>query len=163
MSGAGAVHEISLVPVSTLDLPVLATLHGACFDEGWGLGLLGSILADPNAFGLLARHRSWPAGFLLCRVVHDEGEVLSLGVAPAFRRRGLARRLLDEARQRTAAAGARFLCLEVAEDNRAARALYRATGFAEVERRPEYYRRPGGVAVAALTLRLGLVRQTLRT
>ena len=47
--------------------------------------------------------------------------------------------------------------LEVAEDNRAARALYAAAGFASVGRRPAYYARPGAAdAVAALILRRDL-------
>jgi ribosomal-protein-alanine N-acetyltransferase len=50
-------------------------------------------------------------------------------------------------------AGARPVLLEVAEDNPAAIALYGNTGFAVVGRRPAYYRRQIGPAVAALALR----------
>ena len=41
--------------------------------------------------------------------------------------------------------------LEVAEDNAAARALYRAAGWNETGRRRGYYPRPGG-ALDAITL-----------
>ena len=46
--------------------------------------------------------------------------------------------------------GANIIHLEVAEDNRAACALYRAEGFQSVGRRPDYYLRAGGRRVAAV-------------
>jgi ribosomal-protein-alanine N-acetyltransferase len=49
------------------------------------------------------------------------------------------------------------LFLEVAEDNAAARRLYESYGFKQIGRRPGYYKRPGGPAMAALTMRCNLV------
>ena len=49
--------------------------------------------------------------------------------------------------------GAAKLFLEVAEDNAPAQHLYHMLGFTAVGRRPGYYRRKTGPAVAALTLR----------
>jgi ribosomal-protein-alanine N-acetyltransferase len=59
---------------------------------------------------------------------------------------------VQAAAARAAAVGAASLFLEVAEDNAAGRALYDGLGFASVGRRPAYYARPGGPAVAALVL-----------
>ncbi len=55
------------------------------------------------------------------------------------------------------------MSLEVAEDNHAAQALYAATGFDRVGRRPGYDRQPGGAAVAALVLRRDLSPHALRS
>ena len=52
-----------------------------------------------------------------------------LFVAPAARQRGVARALLNRARDFAAADGARRLVLETAEDNRAAQALYESLGY----------------------------------
>ena len=60
--------------------------------------------------------------------------------------------LLRAALARAAAAGSARVFLEVAEDNAAARALYLRHGFAQVGRRPAYYRRGQTRAAAALVL-----------
>jgi ribosomal-protein-alanine N-acetyltransferase len=52
--------------------------------------------------------------------------------------------------------GVRALFLEVDEANAAARALYARFGFAEVGRRPAYYRTASGVKSTALVLRRAL-------
>lgn len=84
------------------------------------------------------------AGFLVMRATApDEAEILNLAVAPAWRRRGLARLLLE----RVAFAQPRALFLEVRESNSTARALYAAMGFAECGRRPGYYREPDEAAI----------------
>jgi ribosomal-protein-alanine N-acetyltransferase len=93
-----------------------------------------------------------PAGLVLARVVAADCEILTLGVAPPWRRRGVARRLLSAALAESRRAGARAVFLEVAEDNPAAQAFYRAEGFTRVGLRADYYRRPGAAPVAALVL-----------
>jgi ribosomal-protein-alanine acetyltransferase len=66
-------------------------------------------------------------------------DILTVGVLPAARRRGIARRLvaalLDEAVRR----GATEAFLEVRVDNHPARELYRSEGFAEIGVRQGYY------------------------
>ena len=92
-------------------------------------------LGLPGTFGLLD-----PAGaMVLARGAAEQAEILTLAVVPSLRRQGRARSLLRAAARRAAAAGAREIVLEVAEDNCAARALYSAVGYAEVGRRRRYY------------------------
>ena len=92
------------------------------------------------------------SGYLLLRIVVDEAEVLDLGVAPAARRQGLGRALLDAAHHHVARAGAAKMFPEVAEDNRPAQGLYASLGYIETGRRAGYYLRPDGRRVDALTL-----------
>jgi ribosomal protein S18 acetylase RimI-like enzyme len=61
------------------------------------------------------------------------GEIVTLDVAPEHRRRGLGRRLMEEALRAIRKRGHRRAALDVDRDNAAAIALYRALGFA-VER-----------------------------
>jgi ribosomal-protein-alanine N-acetyltransferase len=79
------------------------------------------------------------AGFLVTRAVaSDEVEILNLAVAPALRRRGIARSLLSLLVENVC--GAVFL--EVRESNSTARDFYHSIGFKEVGRRPDYYTEP---------------------
>lgn len=143
--------------VGRFDLDLLAVLSEACFDEShWHRKAVAEVLAMPGAFGVMVLVEGAPAGFLLARVAVDECEILSLGVQPCYRRRGLARRLLREALAQAVSAGGRAVFLEVGEDNDSARKLYASEGFEQVGRRPEYYHRPCGVAIAALIFRRAL-------
>ena len=58
----------------------------------------------------------------------------ALAVFPAFRRRGLARYMLDNAGQNTAGQGPQALI--TGSDNHAALGLYHSAGFTEIARRP---------------------------
>ena len=78
-------------------------------------------------------------GFLLARqIAPEEREILNLAVAPAERRRGVARQLLDAELARQP--GAWFL--EVRESNAAALGLYQRLGFQQVGVRQAYYHDP---------------------
>lgn len=143
------------------DLPAVAALHARCFDEPWRPELIGRIAQAPGGFGLLWQSEGKPLGFVLGRSNGARGEVLSLGVAPAARQRGVARALMNAAIEGVSRRGLRTLYLEVAEDNDAALRLYRDLGFAPVGRRPGYYTRPEAEAVDALTLRRAIVPATV--
>jgi ribosomal-protein-alanine N-acetyltransferase len=142
----------SIRPLEATELALLARLHGACFEDAWSEATLAGLLASPGAFAFLADQGE---GFVLARAVAGEAEILSLGVLAAFRRKGIARRLLSAAAAEVRCRGAERLFLEVASDNAAALALYRRAGFAQVGRRTGYYHRPAG-AVAAKVLALNL-------
>ena len=156
MSGSGdPVPQLAVRAVQPFDVALLARLHGEAFDPEWGRDEIVSLLAMPGAFGLLALDAGAPVGFLIARVAAGEAEILSLGVAPPARRRGVGRMLLDAALA-AAAEGAERMFLEVAEDNAAARALYAAAAFRAVGRRPAYYRRPGVANAPAVVLERAL-------
>lgn len=136
---------------TTVDPAALAALHATGFERGWSAAALADLLDQPGVMVMTA-----PDGFILIRVVADEAEILTLAVHPQARGRGQGARLTRQAAAAAAAAGARRLFLEVAEDNTAARALYRRTGFESVGRRPRYYARAGAAPVDALLLSLNL-------
>jgi ribosomal-protein-alanine N-acetyltransferase len=83
----------------------------------------------------------------------DAIEILTVGVVPEARRRGVARLLLADLLAAGTRRGAREAFLEVRVDNVAARELYRSDGFAEIGRRRGYY---DGGRVDAVTMRKAL-------
>ncbi len=93
------------------------------------------------------------AGFVLSRCALDEAEILTIAVAPEFRRRGIGSTLLAAHLARLAAQGVKALFLEVEAGNRAALALYAQFDFRQIGERKAYYRRADGTAAAALMLR----------
>jgi [ribosomal protein S18]-alanine N-acetyltransferase len=146
-------------PIPPVAVEALAILHRACFpDDPWEAGALARIMALSGGFGWLAFEDEEPAGFILVRDLGNECEVLSLGVAPRWRRRGIAQDLLRTAMEEATRRNLPSMVLEVAVDNEAANDLYRAAGFVAVGRRPRYYQRPDG-RIDAMILRLALPRK----
>jgi ribosomal-protein-alanine N-acetyltransferase len=141
-------------PLGPLDLAVAAALHANCFDDGWNEAAMAEILAMPGSFGALARIGDEPVGVVIVLAVGPEAEILTLGILSKFRRRGVARRLLAWVADRLSDVGCQRLLLEVAEDNAAARALYAKLDFAQIARRPSYYRRRAGTAAAIVLARV---------
>jgi ribosomal-protein-alanine N-acetyltransferase len=136
-------HALVIRPVEGFDLPVLTALHAACFteprDQPWTQRSFSEVLQMPGAGARIAALGDEPVGFAVARVVADEAELLLIGIHPAHRRAGHGRVLLDHLFDSLRRAGAERLFLEVAENNQAATAFYRAAGFEPVGRRPNYY------------------------
>lgn len=160
---AGAV---AIVPMTIEHITVLMQYEQAMFGtEAWPASAYRAELADTDhRCYLVAEGHSTTAnpravagaeliGWAGVRVIADSADVLTVGVVPAARRRGIAHRLLvallSEARRR----GATEAFLEVRQDNHAAQALYERAGFAQVGLRPGYYE---GGRVAAVVMRRAL-------
>lgn len=92
------------------------------------------------------------ASFLIGRVVLDEAEILTFATRPDVQRQGLGRSVLLRFEVMARAKGVSRIHLEVAEDNKAARALYLASGYSQMGLRPSYYTKNDGSEVAALIL-----------
>jgi len=149
-----APFRVEAVAASPMLSETLAALHAVCVtdlpQEPWSAGAISTLLGTPGAIGLIALGPGGEAlGFTIGRATGDEGEIITLCVAPAARRQGVASALVD--RLRNDLAPCRRLLLEVAVTNRPARELYENLGFSEVGRRRGYYRR-GGRTVDALVL-----------
>jgi ribosomal-protein-alanine N-acetyltransferase len=145
-----------ITPVPTGAAVPLSAMHRACFpDDPWDAAALERILALVGGFGYLAWQGDTPVGFILARDLGGEVEVLSVGVLPHWRRRGIGRALIDAVVTNAEQGRLGSIILEVATGNEAARRLYAAFGFVQVGRRPRYYRQLGDRA-DALILRRGV-------
>jgi ribosomal-protein-alanine N-acetyltransferase len=83
-------------------------------------------------------------------------EVLTVGVAPAARQKGIGKALMTAALDAARQAGAETAFLEVAVDNPAAVALYAGLGFRRAGLRRGYYDRGEAGRADALVMRLDL-------
>lgn len=172
------ITPVEIVPVGEPGAALVAGLMAKSVDEVWSEREIGRILALPGARGFVAAQKRAdgaraagspvagspvaesggppePLGFALVLAAAGECELLSIGVVPTARRRGVARRLLAAAIAAAQELGAARMVLEVAADNGPARAFYAVTGFAAAGRRPGYYRsRPGPPRDALILERL---------
>ena len=79
------------------------------------------------------------AGYILVFLYTKSGRIYSLGVAPEYRRRGIASLLIERAEEIVMGRHKNRLSLEVRADNLVARRLYEALGFLEEKSLPAYY------------------------
>jgi GNAT superfamily N-acetyltransferase len=101
--------------------------------------MLDKVVADlrqhPSAVTFLAFWEELPVGFATCFLGYSTFKAAPLlnihdiAVSADYRRRGIARRLLDGIAREASKMGCCRLTLEVREDNPAATALYRSSGF----------------------------------
>ena len=133
------------------DMEEASALESLCFDSSWS----GEQYREAWRGGWLIAFGAFAAGSLACfasfSAAGGEAEVLNIATHPAWRRRGLAERLLRFALAQLAAGqGPAAVFLDVDETNAPALALYRKIGFAVTGRRRRYY---GGIHDAILMSR----------
>jgi [ribosomal protein S18]-alanine N-acetyltransferase len=128
-----------IVPARAGDDENLAGIHARSFAMPWGEADFARFAADPLVDIYIACDGRRVAGFIILRTVADEAEILSVAVAPAWRRRGAGKRLVEKACAAAETRGARAVFLEVAKTNKGAIQLYERLGFACVGRRERYY------------------------
>lgn len=147
---------MTLLPVTAADAALLAQAHAFGFDAPWSAADITALLDGHGSFGFLVVEAGRPVGMILCRVVLEDAEILTVAVDPARREHGVGRALVQAAVDRAHLAGATAVFLEVAVDNPAALALYTRAGFRRAGLRSGYYDRGPAGLVDAIAMRLDL-------
>jgi len=144
-----------LRPVGLEACFILADLHDRAFPRPWSALEFEELLTSPGVFAVMgeAGEPAVEKGFIFCRSIAGEAEILTIAVDPAARRRGWGGALVEMAAGIATETGSEAMFLEVASDNTAAIALYAATGFARVGLRKGYYPHPDGARDAIVMRR----------
>lgn len=133
---------VTVVAMRTEHIDALMPYERAMFGtEAWTAGGYRSELADTlRRHYLIAQGEQGELlGWAGVMVIADSAEILTVGVVPSARRRGIARQLLEGLLAEVCRRGAVEAFLEVRVDNEAAQSLYTREGFAKVGLRPGYY------------------------
>lgn len=143
------------------DLDALVELERSCFSVPWTREQLKCELPDVRHEFLVAEGEDGSLlGYVAMMTVLDEGDISNVAVAPAARRRGIARALVAHMLQLAQRRELSFVTLEVREHNDGAIALYQQAGFVPVGRRRGYYERPREDAIL-MTITLSKEDNTL--
>lgn len=129
-------------PACDADVRALAALDRSCFAfDAWSAQSIRESLNLPTTRSYVLDDEGTIAAFALVQFLGPEAEILTIATKPAYRRQGLARRVIRKI-LRDQKEGTVFL--EVAADNEGAIALYEACGFTLMGRRKGYYKREKG-------------------
>ncbi len=148
---------VRIRPAGPADLDALARLEAVSFVSSWNRKSLAAELDQPTSVFLLLEEQgngnnaANPVAYLCARLLPPEAELLRIAVAPAARRRGYGRRLLERLLVELCRHSITVLHLEVSAANSAALKFYETLGFSPTGRRPGYYDQ-GRTAARLLTL-----------
>lgn len=135
-----ATLQVEVVPMRRRHLRSVLRIAEKTGSPAWSLGLfLGELSGQAGRLYVVARVGGTTVGFAGMIFPAPDGHVTTISVDPAWRRCGIASRLLLVLCRRALEVGCEALTLEVRASNEAAIGLYRAFGFAPAGVRKNYY------------------------
>ena len=132
---------MKIVPMERAHVAQITQLERENFSAPWDEASLLHELENPLSLWLTALDGDAVAGYIGSQSVLGESDMMNLAVAPAYRRQGVGRALVERLLWELAEDN-HCLTLEVRASNEAAIALYESLGFRQVGRRPRYYQHP---------------------
>jgi len=122
------------------DMRAVLEMEAQCFEFPWREADFTRCLRQANCIGLVADDLATArlAGFVIYENHKTRTHVLSLAVAPGYRRRGVARAMIENLKGKLTPRRQRIL-LEVRETNLAAQLCFRQLGFRAVSVLRDFY------------------------
>jgi ribosomal-protein-alanine N-acetyltransferase len=145
---------VNVRPTTEQDIaPVLALESAAFGTDAWSHASLVEELTSAGRRAVVAAEADGSViGYAVTMRSGDVVDLHRIAVAPERRRTGVARKLLAEVQRTARADGGERMMLEVSVENESALAFYATAGFAEIDRRPRYYRDGADAVVLCLDL-----------
>jgi ribosomal-protein-alanine N-acetyltransferase len=140
---------VQIIEAGMAHLPVLGALQQQAFADPaisgspWSEQAIAGMLGMPGVATRLLHQDGQALGMAMWRGVADEAELLTLGLLPSARGRGLGLVLMRDGLTLLDGWGITHLFLEVSVSNNPAISLYRHCGFDIVGRRRNYYSHDG--------------------
>ncbi len=130
---------IEIAPLEPKHLDEIEKIERASYPTPWSRTMFAGEIARTSSICLGAFRLRRLVGYLIVSRYPDAWHVMNIAVAPAWRRRGVATRLLEELFARADGAGRRGYTLEVRVSNGQAIRLYEELGFEARGIRRGYY------------------------
>lgn len=137
------------------DLDAVLRIEHRVFSDPWSPDSFAPEFDDPYTWFHVAEIDGAMVGYVVARIVAQQGEIANIAVDPAFQSTGLGGKLLDAAIAAAEAAECEAVWLEVRVSNDPARRLYASRGFEMIGRRRGYYRSPVEDALVLRRVRTG--------
>ena len=138
---------VNLRPVTTEDAANLAQLEARIFEtDAWPEADIAGMLGVPNVYGMAAAIDGEDLGYGLLQVAPKAvADILTIGVVPEARRKGVAEAVLKAMFEKAKEHEVPSVFLEVRASNKAAHAFYEKHGAKVAGKRPGYYRAQEGL------------------
>jgi ribosomal-protein-alanine N-acetyltransferase len=132
---------IELRKLKLRDLGAIEEIERASYPTPWSRSMFAGELAKPSSIclGAVDGDQDELVGYLIISRYVDAWHVMNIAVAPTYRRKGIARALMERLFEVTERDARRGYTLEVRVSNDAAISLYEALGFRARGIRRGYY------------------------
>lgn len=124
------------------DLLQVAAIEKANFSVPWSLESFRESMELEHTIYMVAEEQENIMGYCGMYRVFNEGEIVNVAVAEAYRRRKVASQLLEQLFAQSSELKVDNFFLEVRESNQPAIQLYKKLGFAEAGIRKNFYEKP---------------------
>jgi [ribosomal protein S18]-alanine N-acetyltransferase len=124
------------------DVDRVSELEHEVFPDPWPRSSFTEQFDDDCWGTIVAEFDGKLIGYACYLIVANESHLTNIAVDPFWRRKSVAKRLLERILDIVIDSRCEILLLEVRPSNTEARAFYAKYGFRELYRRPNYYRRP---------------------
>ncbi len=128
--------------MSKSDIEQVAQLEKDIFSDPWSASAFQEIIEDESWGCYVAVSDCTVVGYGCYYVVDVESHLANIAVATDYRRKSVAKRLLEIILQKVSERDCEYIFLEVRPSNTVARAFYEKYGFKLLYRRPRYYHHP---------------------
>ncbi len=124
------------------DVPAAAAIERISFSTPWSENSFYSEVYGKYSIARVAIINERIVGYIIARLILDEGHLLDLAVCPEFRMRGIARMLMEDVISGLQINRCKAFFLEVRASNSVPLKLYEEAGFKVIGTRKNYYKAP---------------------
>jgi len=124
------------------DLAEVILLERNIFPDPWSYEAFEEQIEIEGWGGLVAEGDGQIVGYACYYIVNDEAHLTNIAVDSNYRRKSVAKQLLENILKVVTERNCEFILLEVRPSNEKALKFYEKYGFHVLYRRPNYYRKP---------------------
>lgn len=132
----------SIRPMSKEDLEGVCGIENAIFSLPWSEKSFADACEKEDNIYLVCEYDGVIAGYCGMWTVLGEGNITNMAVAEAYRKKGIARQLMEAVHREARRKDVNTFFLEVRQSNTAAISLYNAMGYTQIGIRKRFYEKP---------------------
>lgn len=139
--------SITIRRMGEKDLEKVSAIEQEIFSDPWSFNAFKTDLNNEMAFPLVVEFEDSVIGYTNLYMVAGELQIGNFAVAPGYRHRGVAKKIMSEILKIAGDYCCNSIFLEVRESNKPAQILYESFGFKQSGRRNNYYVNPRETAM----------------
>jgi ribosomal-protein-alanine N-acetyltransferase len=135
-------QAITIRAMSEEDLPVITELEQHIFPDPWSKNAFSEAMSEDSWGALVAEADGEVVAYACYLIIDVESHLTNIAVTESYRRKSVAKQLLDRILEIVTEANCEYLLLEVRPGNIEAVTFYEKHNFHQLYKRPNYYQNP---------------------
>jgi ribosomal-protein-alanine N-acetyltransferase len=136
------IDNLTIRPFRESDLIDINIIEKEVFPDPWPPAAFREVFESDDINGLVGEIDGKIVAYVVYTIGFGESRLANIAVADEFRRKSIAKNLLNNILKIVKEANCEYIFLDVRPSNAAAISLYKKFGFTELYTKPDYYRSP---------------------